>query len=143
MSRDGDSTQRWRKKSLQHCSQLYGGLKAQVMREMELHSQDNLSLASTETPPPLYLRPRHPSNHSRGMQRVGRAGTPQRAGSHSRLTSDVCQCCTNTSNSSYFKLTHPSHCFHCEASGANSRFGKFLKCMFPFLHVQAVHAKVL
>uniref|UniRef100_A0A673B6T6 Inactive rhomboid protein n=1 Tax=Sphaeramia orbicularis TaxID=375764 RepID=A0A673B6T6_9TELE len=44
VSKDCDSTQRWRRKSLQHCSQLYGGLKAQVMREMELHSQDNLSL---------------------------------------------------------------------------------------------------
>uniref|UniRef100_A0A8C4F1L3 Inactive rhomboid protein n=1 Tax=Dicentrarchus labrax TaxID=13489 RepID=A0A8C4F1L3_DICLA len=44
VSKDSDSTQRWRRKSLQHCSHLYGGLKAQVMREMELHSQDNLSL---------------------------------------------------------------------------------------------------
>ncbi|XP_024862220.1 inactive rhomboid protein 1 isoform X2 [Kryptolebias marmoratus] len=66
VSRDSDSTQRWRRKSLQHCSQLYGGLKTQVMREMELHSQDNLSLASTETPPPLYL----PPHHHRGMQRI-------------------------------------------------------------------------
>ncbi|GAA6234010.1 inactive rhomboid protein 1-like isoform X3 [Lates japonicus] len=71
VSKDSDSTQRWRRKSLQHCSHLYGGLKAQVMREMELHSQDNLSLASTETPPPLYLPPHHPSNHHYGMQRVG------------------------------------------------------------------------
>ncbi|KAM7371074.1 hypothetical protein PAMP_010570 [Pampus punctatissimus] len=36
------------------------------MREMELHSQDNLSLASTETPPPLYL----PPYHHYGMQRI-------------------------------------------------------------------------
>ncbi|KAK5905663.1 hypothetical protein CgunFtcFv8_001597 [Champsocephalus gunnari] len=57
VSKDSDSTQRWRRKSLQHCGHLYGGLKPQVMREMELHSQDNLSLASTETPPPLYLPP--------------------------------------------------------------------------------------
>ncbi|XP_076025750.1 inactive rhomboid protein 1 isoform X2 [Genypterus blacodes] len=70
VSKDGDSTQRWRKKSLQHCSQLYGGLKPQVMREMELHSQDNLSLASTETPPPLYLPLHHPSHHHYGMQRI-------------------------------------------------------------------------
>lgn len=70
VSKDTDSTQRWRRKSLQHCSHLYGGLKAQVMREMELHSQDNLSLASTETPPPLYLPPHHPSHHHYGMQRV-------------------------------------------------------------------------
>ncbi|XP_045925541.1 inactive rhomboid protein 1 isoform X4 [Micropterus dolomieu] len=69
VSKDTDSTQRWRRKSLQHCSHLYGGLKAQVMREMELHSQDNLSLASTETPPPLYLPPHHPSHHHYGMQR--------------------------------------------------------------------------
>ncbi|XP_028424426.1 inactive rhomboid protein 1 isoform X5 [Perca flavescens] len=69
VSKDSDSTQRWRRKSLQHCSHLYGGLKPQVMREMELHSQDNLSLASTETPPPLYLPPHHPSHHHYGMQR--------------------------------------------------------------------------
>ncbi|XP_030256760.1 inactive rhomboid protein 1 isoform X1 [Sparus aurata] len=70
VSKDSDSTQRWRRKSLQHCSHLYGGLKTQVMREMELHSQDNLSLASTETPPPLYLPPHHPSHHHYGMQRI-------------------------------------------------------------------------
>ncbi|XP_068161800.1 inactive rhomboid protein 1 isoform X3 [Antennarius striatus] len=70
VSKDSDSTQRWRRKSLQHCSHLYGGLKAQVMRELELHSQDNLSLASTETPPPLYLPPHHPSHHHYGMQRI-------------------------------------------------------------------------
>uniref|UniRef100_A0A7N8WLT1 Inactive rhomboid protein n=1 Tax=Mastacembelus armatus TaxID=205130 RepID=A0A7N8WLT1_9TELE len=70
VTQDSDSTQRWRKKSLQHCSHLYGGLKAQVMREMELHSQDNISLASTETPPPLYLPPHHPSHHHYGMQRI-------------------------------------------------------------------------
>lgn len=72
VSKDSDTTQRWRRRSLQHCSHLYGGLKAQVMREMELHSQDNLSLASTETPPPLYLPPHHPSHHHYGMQRVGK-----------------------------------------------------------------------
>uniref|UniRef100_A0AAX7U0J9 Inactive rhomboid protein n=1 Tax=Astatotilapia calliptera TaxID=8154 RepID=A0AAX7U0J9_ASTCA len=66
VSKDSDSTQRWRRKSLQHCSHLYGGLKTQVMREMELHSQDNLSLASTETPPPLYLPPLHPNPLARG-----------------------------------------------------------------------------
>ncbi|CAJ1080675.1 inactive rhomboid protein 1 isoform X2 [Xyrichtys novacula] len=71
VSKDSDTTQRWRRKSLQHCSHLYGGLKPQVMREMELHSQDNLSLASTETPPPLYLPSHHPSHHHYGMQRVG------------------------------------------------------------------------
>ncbi|XP_058477813.1 inactive rhomboid protein 1-like isoform X4 [Solea solea] len=69
VSKDSDSTQRWRRKSLQHCGHLYGGLKPQVMREMELQSQDNLSLASTETPPPLYLPPHHPSHHHCGMQR--------------------------------------------------------------------------
>ncbi|XP_029954284.1 inactive rhomboid protein 1 isoform X2 [Salarias fasciatus] len=31
VSKDGDSTQRWRRKSLQHCSHLYGGLKAQIV----------------------------------------------------------------------------------------------------------------
>lgn len=72
VSKDNDSTQRWRRRSLQHCSNLFGGLKTQVMREMELYSQDNLSLASTETPPPLYLPPHHPSHHHHyGIQRVG------------------------------------------------------------------------
>uniref|UniRef100_A0AAX7UQ05 Inactive rhomboid protein n=1 Tax=Astatotilapia calliptera TaxID=8154 RepID=A0AAX7UQ05_ASTCA len=54
VSKDSDSTQRWRRKSLQHCSHLYGGLKTQVMREMELHSQDNLSLAIKSTYPLLH-----------------------------------------------------------------------------------------
>ncbi|XP_022598772.1 inactive rhomboid protein 1-like isoform X2 [Seriola dumerili] len=31
VSKDSDSTQRWRRKSLQHCSHLYGGLKAQIV----------------------------------------------------------------------------------------------------------------
>ncbi|XP_038591902.1 inactive rhomboid protein 1 isoform X2 [Micropterus salmoides] len=31
VSKDTDSTQRWRRKSLQHCSHLYGGLKAQIV----------------------------------------------------------------------------------------------------------------
>ncbi|XP_056222594.1 inactive rhomboid protein 1 isoform X4 [Seriola aureovittata] len=83
VSKDSDSTQRWRRKSLQHCSHLYGGLKAQVMREMELHSQDNLSLASTETPPPLYLPPHHPSHHHYGMQR-GRTLGDSTTGRHRR-----------------------------------------------------------
>ncbi|XP_061561976.1 inactive rhomboid protein 1 isoform X4 [Phycodurus eques] len=72
VGKDSDSGQRWRRKSLQHCSHLYGGLKAQVTRGMELPSQDNLSLASTETPPPLYLPSHHPSHHHYGIQR-GRA----------------------------------------------------------------------
>uniref|UniRef100_A0A7N6AE81 Inactive rhomboid protein n=1 Tax=Anabas testudineus TaxID=64144 RepID=A0A7N6AE81_ANATE len=42
VSKDSDTTQRWRRKSLQHCSHLYGGLKAQVMREMELHTSFHL-----------------------------------------------------------------------------------------------------
>ncbi|XP_077358295.1 inactive rhomboid protein 1 isoform X2 [Festucalex cinctus] len=74
VSKDSDSSQRWRRKSLQHCSHLYGGLKAQAMRGMELPSQDNLSLASTETPPPLYLTSHHHSHHHHhhhhGMQRI-------------------------------------------------------------------------
>ncbi|KAJ3607598.1 hypothetical protein NHX12_024649 [Muraenolepis orangiensis] len=70
VSKDSDSTQRWRRRSLQHCSHLYGGLKTQVMRDMELPSQDNLSLASTETPPPLYLHHLHPRQQHCGMQRV-------------------------------------------------------------------------
>ncbi|XP_029934389.1 inactive rhomboid protein 1 isoform X2 [Myripristis murdjan] len=31
VSKDSDSTQRWRRKSLQHCNQLYGGLKPQIV----------------------------------------------------------------------------------------------------------------
>ncbi|KAM4524816.1 inactive rhomboid protein 1 isoform 4-T4 [Odontesthes bonariensis] len=72
VSKDNDSTQRWRRRSLQHCSHLYGGLKPQVMREMELHSQDNLSLASSETPPPLYLPPHLPSHHHHYDMQRGR-----------------------------------------------------------------------
>ncbi|XP_078793231.1 inactive rhomboid protein 1 isoform X4 [Oryzias latipes] len=34
VSKDSDSTQRWRRRSLQHCSQLYGGLKAQVVNPL-------------------------------------------------------------------------------------------------------------
>uniref|UniRef100_A0A6Q2Y2X0 Inactive rhomboid protein n=1 Tax=Esox lucius TaxID=8010 RepID=A0A6Q2Y2X0_ESOLU len=68
VSKENDSTQRWRRKSLQHCNLRYGRLKAQVMRDMELCSQDNVSLTSTETPPPLYLPPHH-HQHPHGMQR--------------------------------------------------------------------------
>ncbi|XP_036073102.1 inactive rhomboid protein 1 isoform X9 [Oryzias melastigma] len=67
VSEDSNSTQRWRRRSLQHCSQLYGGLKTQVIRE--LHSHDSLSLRSTETPPPL--PPHLPTHHHHlGMRRV-------------------------------------------------------------------------
>lgn len=55
VSKDGDATQKWQRKSLRHCSLRYGKLKPQVIREMELPSQDNISLTSTETPPPLYV----------------------------------------------------------------------------------------
>ncbi|XP_036073100.1 inactive rhomboid protein 1 isoform X7 [Oryzias melastigma] len=66
VSEDSNSTQRWRRRSLQHCSQLYGGLKTQVIRE--LHSHDSLSLRSTETPPPL--PPHLPTHHHHlGMRR--------------------------------------------------------------------------
>uniref|UniRef100_A0A8C6S9N1 Inactive rhomboid protein n=1 Tax=Neogobius melanostomus TaxID=47308 RepID=A0A8C6S9N1_9GOBI len=76
VGKDSDSTQRWRRRSLQHCSQLYGGLKTQVIRGMELPSQDNLSLASTETPPPLYLPPLHPS-HQHWVDDVDTLSVPQ------------------------------------------------------------------
>lgn len=65
VSKDGDATQRWQRKSLRHCSLRYGKLKPQVIREMDLPSQDNISLTSTETPPPLYV----PSSQH-GMQKV-------------------------------------------------------------------------
>ncbi|OCT61435.1 inactive rhomboid protein 1 isoform X2 [Xenopus laevis] len=55
VSKDNDATQKWQRKSLRHCSQRYGKLKPQVIREMDLPSQDNISLTSTETPPPLYV----------------------------------------------------------------------------------------
>lgn len=65
VSKDGDATQKWQRKSLRHCSLRYGKLKPQVIREMDLPSQDNISLTSTETPPPLYV----PSSQY-GMQKV-------------------------------------------------------------------------
>uniref|UniRef100_A0A672PZY7 Inactive rhomboid protein n=1 Tax=Sinocyclocheilus grahami TaxID=75366 RepID=A0A672PZY7_SINGR len=58
VSNDVDATQKWQRKSLRHCTQRYGKLKPQVIHEMDLPSQDNLSMTSTETPPPLYLPPR-------------------------------------------------------------------------------------
>ncbi|KAJ8363765.1 hypothetical protein SKAU_G00125960 [Synaphobranchus kaupii] len=65
VSKDSDATQKWQRKSLRHCSQRYGKLKPQVIREMDLPSQDNISLTSTETPPPLYV----PSSQY-GMQKI-------------------------------------------------------------------------
>ncbi|XP_076856430.1 inactive rhomboid protein 1 [Brachyhypopomus gauderio] len=65
VSKDADATQRWQRRSLQHCSHRYGKLKAQVARDMDLASQDNLSITSTETPPPLYVSP-----SQRGMQKI-------------------------------------------------------------------------
>ncbi|TRY83967.1 hypothetical protein DNTS_006286 [Danionella cerebrum] len=62
---DVDATQKWQRKSLRHCTQRYGKLKPQVIREMDLSSQDNLSVTSTETPPPLYVPP-----VQHGMQRI-------------------------------------------------------------------------
>uniref|UniRef100_A0A8K9Y521 Inactive rhomboid protein n=1 Tax=Oncorhynchus mykiss TaxID=8022 RepID=A0A8K9Y521_ONCMY len=67
VSKDGDATQKWQRKSLRHCSMRYGRLKPQVIRQMDLSSQDNISLTSTETPPPLYV----PSSaHAFGMQKI-------------------------------------------------------------------------
>ncbi|XP_017716215.1 PREDICTED: inactive rhomboid protein 1 isoform X1 [Rhinopithecus bieti] len=57
VSKDSDSTHKWQRKSIRHCSQRYGKLKPQVLRELDLPSQDNVSLTSTETPPPLYVGP--------------------------------------------------------------------------------------
>uniref|UniRef100_A0A670K551 Inactive rhomboid protein n=1 Tax=Podarcis muralis TaxID=64176 RepID=A0A670K551_PODMU len=57
VSKESDATQKWQRKSLRHCSLRYGKLKPQVIREMDLPSQDNISLASAETPPPLYVPP--------------------------------------------------------------------------------------
>ncbi|KAM3827048.1 inactive rhomboid protein 1 isoform 4-T4 [Vipera latastei] len=65
VSKGSDAPQKWQRKSLRHCSLRYGKLKPQALRDMDLPSQDNISLASTETPPPLYLPPCPP-----GMQRI-------------------------------------------------------------------------
>ena len=65
VSKDSDSTQKWQRKSIRHCSQRYGKLMPQVIRELDLPSQDNVSLTSTETPPPLYVGP-----CQLGMQKV-------------------------------------------------------------------------
>ncbi|XP_027894948.1 inactive rhomboid protein 1 isoform X1 [Xiphophorus couchianus] len=67
VSKDGDGGQRWRRRSLQHCSQLFGGLKAQVT----LLSLDSLSLSSTNPHPDPTPKPRPPPRrHRYGMQRV-------------------------------------------------------------------------
>uniref|UniRef100_A0A3B5L342 Inactive rhomboid protein n=1 Tax=Xiphophorus couchianus TaxID=32473 RepID=A0A3B5L342_9TELE len=50
VSKDGDGGQRWRRRSLQHCSQLFGGLKAQVT----LLSLDSLSLRRRSFMPPSF-----------------------------------------------------------------------------------------
>lgn len=76
VSKDSDSTQKWQRKSIRHCSQRYGKLKPQVIRELDLPSQDNVSLTSTETPPPLYVGP-----CQLGMQKV----CPPPAASHRSL----------------------------------------------------------
>lgn len=65
VSKDSDSTQKWQRKSLRHCSQRLGKLKPQVLRELDLPSQDNVSLTSTETPPPLYV-----GSSQLGMQKI-------------------------------------------------------------------------
>ncbi|XP_053132302.1 inactive rhomboid protein 1 isoform X2 [Hemicordylus capensis] len=65
VSKESDATQKWQRKSLRHCSMRYGKLKPQVIRELDLPSQDNISLTSTETPPPLYVPP-----CQLGMQRI-------------------------------------------------------------------------
>lgn len=72
VSKDSDATQKWQRKSLRHCSLRYGKLKPQVIREMDLPSQDNISLTSTETPPPLYVGP-----CQLGMQKVSTLGQRQ------------------------------------------------------------------
>lgn len=72
VSKDSDATQKWQRKSLRHCSLRYGKLKPQVIREMDLPSQDNISLTSTETPPPLYVGP-----CQLGMQKVSNVGQSQ------------------------------------------------------------------
>uniref|UniRef100_W5N7I5 Inactive rhomboid protein n=1 Tax=Lepisosteus oculatus TaxID=7918 RepID=W5N7I5_LEPOC len=52
---DGESQQQeWQRKSLRHCSQRYGRLKAQY-RESEMHSQEALSFQGLESPAPCKL----------------------------------------------------------------------------------------
>uniref|UniRef100_W5MLS5 Inactive rhomboid protein n=2 Tax=Lepisosteus oculatus TaxID=7918 RepID=W5MLS5_LEPOC len=108
VGKDSDATQKWQRKSLWHCSQRYGKLKAQVIREMDLPSQDNISLTSTETPPPLYVPP---SQH--GMQKIidplarGRAfrmaeETDGYSAPHTPVTPGAASLCSFTSSRSGF-----------------------------------------
>lgn len=65
IGKDTDATLKWQRKCLRHCSQRYGRLKPRFIREMDMASQDNLSITSTETPPPLYVPP-----VQHGMQKI-------------------------------------------------------------------------
>ncbi|XP_077481211.1 inactive rhomboid protein 1 isoform X2 [Stigmatopora argus] len=71
VSKDGDGGQRWRRRSLQHCGHLYGGLKTRVTGGLE---QEHFSLGGggggAESPPPLYLSTRRPGPYSYGVQRI-------------------------------------------------------------------------
>ncbi|XP_007906590.1 inactive rhomboid protein 1 isoform X2 [Callorhinchus milii] len=107
VSKDSDTTQKWQRKSLRHCSQRYGKLKSHVIREMELPSQDNISLTSTETPPPLYVGPQF------GMQKIidplarGRAFRMPDEGDgfsvpHTPITPGATSLCSFTSSRSGF-----------------------------------------
>lgn len=80
VSKDSDSTQKWQRKSIRHCSQRYGKLKPQVIRELDLPSQDNVSLTSTETPPPLYVGP-----CQLGMQKLPLRFQPAPAAAQARV----------------------------------------------------------
>ncbi|KPP68959.1 inactive rhomboid protein 1-like [Scleropages formosus] len=108
VGKDSDATQKWQRKSMRHCSQRYGKLKPQVIREMDLSSQDNLSLASTETPPPLYV-----PAHQHGMQKIvdplarGRAFRMVEEGDgysvpHTPITPGAASLCSFTSSRSGF-----------------------------------------
>ncbi|XP_042293825.1 inactive rhomboid protein 1 isoform X3 [Sceloporus undulatus] len=108
ISKENDATQKWQRKTLRHCSLRYGKLKPQVIREMDLPSQDNISLASTETPPPLYVPP-----YQLGMQRIidplarGRAfrmaeESDSYSAPHTPITPGATSLCSFTSSRSGF-----------------------------------------
>uniref|UniRef100_A0A8C9SQP0 Inactive rhomboid protein n=1 Tax=Scleropages formosus TaxID=113540 RepID=A0A8C9SQP0_SCLFO len=100
VGKDSDATQKWQRKSMRHCSQRYGKLKPQVIREMDLSSQDNLSLASTETPPPLYVPIVDPLARGRAFRMVEEGdgySVP-----HTPITPGAASLCSFTSSRSGF-----------------------------------------
>ncbi|XP_075420648.1 inactive rhomboid protein 1 isoform X2 [Tenrec ecaudatus] len=112
VSKDSDSTQKWQRKSIRHCSQRYGKLKPQVIRELDLPSQDNVSMTSTETPPPLYVGP-----SQLGMQKII---DPLARGRAFRLADDTC----DGLSAPHTPIT-PGAASLCSFSSSRSGFNRF------------------